>query len=355
MPDHHEPKQVSRFEANLLRILHLFLRRDPTQQAFPLIFNKTEAPPCLSRTAVELIKDTLAKGCISILARTSGWWTERHLRQGKICEGRLWQRHPPHELTLSFSENTLQFLLWITSEDPVSKKAGSLKAVAAELTLADVLFLYFAYDALRKADAGGPLRRRRIFTTNALCRLAFPEDFADPPVNHVPDFSVWTEGLGAAILEALQDELRQRWVELEKSKGRISDWERMQAVGQSQRSVLAAFLDAMQMAERRDLARFLFPVVAALLPDNPKVGWWTGGLRGTGTRLADRTATMQAALELVRQMSTLHEWQSEARLVGFFDENYAACQLYKNDWEHWQGDVLYARAGQLLEQIQPLR
>src|SRR2546421_4658097 len=46
--DRDNVKEVSRFEADLLRILHFLLRRDPAGHAVELINQEFEAPPCLS-------------------------------------------------------------------------------------------------------------------------------------------------------------------------------------------------------------------------------------------------------------------------------------------------------------------
>src|SRR5947209_5453334 len=75
-------------------------------------------PACLSRPAVRLVKDALAKGCVFLLARRGGWRVERHLRGGRVAEGRLWQRTPPAELGLTFSRHALEFLVWITAARP---------------------------------------------------------------------------------------------------------------------------------------------------------------------------------------------------------------------------------------------
>src|SRR5687768_8729293 len=100
-------KSVSRFEANLLRLLHYFLQQAPVQQALPLLEAKVDRPKCLSRDAVELVQDALAKGCVLLLVRLGGWRRERFLRSEKPVEGRLWERTKPPELALSFSRNAL--------------------------------------------------------------------------------------------------------------------------------------------------------------------------------------------------------------------------------------------------------
>src|SRR5271165_6046190 len=63
---------VSRFEANLLRLLYYFLRREPIERALPLVENRCLAPACLSKTTVRLVQDALAKGCTFELARRGG-------------------------------------------------------------------------------------------------------------------------------------------------------------------------------------------------------------------------------------------------------------------------------------------
>src|SRR3989442_1212685 len=98
---------VSPFEANLLRILHFFLGQAPAQQALPLVQNRCPAPPCLSRTAVELVEDTIAKGCPLMLARSGGWRKERFVRGERVAAGRLWERSTPPELGLTFSRHAL--------------------------------------------------------------------------------------------------------------------------------------------------------------------------------------------------------------------------------------------------------
>src|SRR6516165_3925234 len=106
---------VSRFEANLLRLLYFFLKREPFERAMPLLENRCEPPPCLQRGAVGLVQEALAKGCTFLLAQRGGWRDERFLRGERVVSGRLWERTPPEQLGLAFSERTLEFLVWITA------------------------------------------------------------------------------------------------------------------------------------------------------------------------------------------------------------------------------------------------
>src|SRR5208337_2874892 len=138
---------VSRFEANLLRLLYYFLRREPIERALPLVENRCQPPPCLSRPAVRLMQDALAKGCTFLLAQRGGWRNERHLRGEQAVTGRLWERTKPEDLGLKFSRHSLAFLIWITSVRPNDKESVWAPG-HDELTPADLLLLFFAHEGL---------------------------------------------------------------------------------------------------------------------------------------------------------------------------------------------------------------
>ncbi|MHB1422406.1 MAG: hypothetical protein ACYC3I_04255 [Gemmataceae bacterium] len=350
-------RSVSRFEANLLRLLGYFLHREPPERALPLLENRCEAPPCLHRNAVHLIQDALAKGCVFLLARHGGWRRERFLRGERIIEGRLWERTPPAELGLTFSAHTLRFLIWITAHRP-----GDLKnpwgVQEDKLSMGDRLLLYFAHEGLRNVaeELGAPaLRTRPPFVNHALCWLAFPDDYTAAPADARPNFAPWTNGAGSFLLEALQPELSRRWIEVESNKERLADPRTMRVLGLAQERVLTAFLDAIEQAGRMDLARFLLHSAAVLLGPHAHAGMWTAHLNLTGLRVSDRAATYQAATIFPRTLDRLRTWERRARGVGYFDEGYAVSQLWKADWEQVRGDLLIERAHAIVQQLDPMR
>jgi hypothetical protein len=348
---------VNRFESNLLRLLYYFLDREPAEHALALVEERRQPPRCLSRTAVRLARDALAKGCTHLLAQRGGWRRERHLRGDRVAYGRLWERTPPAGLGLTFSRHALAFLIWITAARPGDKEPN-WQPPEAELTPGDLILLYFAHEGLRGAAeslGAQEFRRRPPLARHGLCRLAYPEDFVDAPAEYEPDFAPWTAGVGACMLEALQPQLAERWVQVESEKGRVADWRVMRALGQSQERVLTAFLDAVEQAGRLDLARFLLRAAAELLGPHAEAVLWVGGLQSAGPRLADRAATYQAALAFVRQIDRLQSWERRARTVGYFDEGYAAAQLWKADWEQYHGDALAERAQAVVRQLDPMR
>src|SRR5262245_55077739 len=80
-------EHVTRFEANLLRLLYFFLRREPPERALPLLEHRCERPPCLKPNAVRLVRDALSKGCVHLLATRGGWRKERFLRDEQPRDG----------------------------------------------------------------------------------------------------------------------------------------------------------------------------------------------------------------------------------------------------------------------------
>jgi hypothetical protein len=350
-------QNVSRFEANLLRLLYYFLRREPIDRVNPLIEARSEPPRCLSAGAVRLVQEALAKGCTFLLAQRGGWRDERHIRQLAVIGGRLWNRTPPDQLGLHFSPHSMHFLIWITAARP-SDKQPTWHPDHDLLSIGDLLLLFFAHEGLRGTaeSVGAPLLRKRMpYMTHGLCWLAYPEDYSQAPDDTGPRFAPWIDGVGGCILEALQPDLAARWIHVESSKERIGLPAVMQGLGNAQHRVLNAFLDALEKANRRDLARFLLKAAHHLLGESAHAGMWTGALQMGGQRLADRAATYQAATVLLRHLERLAGWARWARGVWRFDEEYALAQLYLADWEQYEGDTLTSRAQAIIRNLDPMR
>jgi hypothetical protein len=340
---------LSRFEANLVTIARFFVHAVSAPQAATALYSKLPRPRCLSRAAVALVQDTLAKGVTRLLAR-GGWRRERFLRGNQVADGRLWDRSPLRELAVRFSRHTLEMLLWFSAADLQHGKLRRPAPPDAELTAGDRLVCYHAYAALRETEARGSLAGRLGFGNEALCWLSWPEDFAELPAEARPDFGPWFAG-SAWALDALQAELARRVVETEERLGKVTEWQAVQRVGRTRDRVHGAYLTAAESAERRDLARFLMVAVAELLPARPTLLQWHAGLTNLGPRLADRAATQRAAIVLPRQLERLAGWASQARGIGYFDEGYAASQLWKADWEHWHGPELLQATEVLQRQL----
>lgn len=346
-------KAVSRFEADLLRILHALLGRTPLEGAWSRIVGRAERPRCLSRDAVLLVQDALAKGCVVRLARAGGWRPARHMRGERPASGRLWERTPPEELGLSFSRHSLKFLIWITAEHP-GDEAKRWRPIPEELTVGDRLLLFFSYEALRMSQVARSILALPTLAGDGLIALAFPDDLAESVAKVAPDLSPWVEGVGAAVLEALQPTLAARWVEVERRKEQVAKADAMLSLGRVQETILEAALRALDDAGRRDLARFLLAAAEDLLRDPTPARARVAALDLKGLRVADRAGVYRAATAFLRALGRLRDWERQARAVGYFDEGYAAAQLWKSDWDDCGGENLCDRAGVIIRELDPM-
>jgi hypothetical protein len=350
------PKQVSRFEYNLLRILRFIVGHWPADQGMQLMRTPLPRPDCLSAGAVELAKDTLAKACVLLLVRQGGWRNDRFLRDNVPVAGRVWERSPLEERSLVFSRAVLEFLIWATAEKVHDTKTA-WDAAPQALTPADELFFWLAFDATRiDPDILVALRRKEAFRRNPLCWISFPGDMVGSDEVNLPNFAPLFEGQRAIILEGIQTHLEHRWIRSERMKGKIGDWKAMRQQGRAEFASLQAFLAAAEKANRADLARFVLRSNSALFTGDMTPAFWTGGLQGSGPpRLADRLDAQRSALALPRQMETLERWQERAQSIGFFDSDYQASQLWKYEWEASRGDQVASRARAVIEMLEPLR
>ncbi len=351
------PQAVSRFEFHLLRLLRFVLGHMPPEQALNYLSAKLPCPPCLSATAVKLAEDTIAKALVLHLVRAGGWRTEGHLRNGKPTTGKAWDRIPLGERELTFSRHPLAFMMWLTAEKVTDTKEP-WDVPAGALTPADELFFAVAYDSLKaEPNVGSVLAEKRAFRDNPLCWLNAGADFAAPGEVTPPNFLPLTEGVRAVIVECLNPDLAQRWIKSERGRGQVGDWKQMRATGVTLNRTLTDFLTACGKANRPDLARFVLTAAKVILSQgNLTPQYWTGGLHGQGPpRLAERLETQRAAVVLPRHLATLQGWDRKARGIGYWDDDYQASQLWKEDWERAGGDVLAATAHRILELLEPLR
>lgn len=345
-------RSVSRFESNLLRILQAILGRVQTSQVMPILVRKHSPPKCLSRDTVELVEQMLAAGCSDLFVRAGGWQRQRFIREQDVVQGRLWERREPKTLGLTFSKNALRFLIWLTATN-ISDEKERWDA-PPQLTLGDELLLFLTYRCLQTTEISDRWCKITPFRDHALCALAFADDWGHQLVDAKPDFTPWVSEPGASIVESLQLVLADRWIEMERTKSHIVSADRMRRIGTFQQKILSRFLDAAAEVGRRDLARFVLQVAREVLRDNKSSESWIGSLNVDGLRVADRMAIYRAAVATLNQIETLQKWEREARNVAYYDEGYAASQLWKSDWEEYRGEALAERAALLVQAVEPL-
>jgi hypothetical protein len=346
---------VSRFEADVLRIVSCLVHRAPAEQVLQLVVEKTERPACLSRTCVELVQDHLRKGVVSLLARTGGWQSARFLQNGTPITGKLWERTRPDALGLSFSRHSLSFLMWLRAAN-LDDSAFRPRVERSPVTLADRFLFFLAYESLRETAASPGLFDQTVITTNPFVRLMFPEDFADEPGAPPVDLTELFAPENAWLLETLQPWLRQRWRAIERHKRLIIRPEEMTGLGRVQGAILDEYLSQCEQAGRRDLARFLLQALFDSVAGTPLATDWVRNLRVTDLRVADRAQAYQSAMAFLNRATVFQHWTEEARQVSYLDrEKYAAAQLWLADWEHWNGEAVTRTAAELVRQLDPLR
>jgi hypothetical protein len=346
-----KPRVVSKFEGRLIGLARGIVRLTPIDASLPFLMDKIAIPPAFSADCLQLVCDSLAKGCVLYLANVGGWRRERFLHGEQPVEGRLWDRVPVAERQLVFSRHVFDFLIWLTAHHPASAK--SWYPPAEELTVADRLVIFLAYDGLRDTEAALTWRHRPIFAANPLCRLMWPEDFAGM-ITHPPDFSGWGEGLAASILEVLQAPLTEHWLSIEVGKGEIQEWITMRQLAEAQDLVIDCLLPAIN-TKGRDLARFLIRAAARYCNSSVRAEHLTAGLvTGCNTRLAERFAIRRQAAVLARALDRVATWERQSRFIGYLDSDYHSAQFFLSEWDAAKAGPALIRARDLLRQLEPL-
>jgi hypothetical protein len=344
-------KSVNRFESNLIKILYAVMGKISMANALPLISRafRGSPPRCLSRDAIDLIEQAIRKGCINKLVNWGGWQTESFLRNSGIAKGRLWERTNPEQLGLTFSEHTLDLLIWLTNANPTGARAKWKPPKKARLKVGDQFFFFLLLGSIQHTEQGQRLAEHPSFSKNGLIRLYYPQLYLDRKFPD-PKFQPWVTGVGAAILEALQGPLASQWLNMERKKSTITRLDVMQRLGDEQTAVLNGLITAANNAKRHDLFRFLLQLLSGLLSEGSKSSDWTEHLNFEGVRMADRESSTQAALAVLHAVRSLSEQNQRFATVNFIDEDYQASQLWKQNWELLEGDRLIGLCRKVIQE-----
>lgn len=358
---------VNAFEARVLRLVYAMFGKLPPL-SLRLFARPGGRPPAVAgspvrfgREALHLLKQALSKGMARYLAQRGGWRVASHLRGDGTARGRLWDRTPPEQLGLRFTGQTLSFLAWLASEssDPPWRST-------AELSLGDRLVLFRAAETFLPGIASSDwnysppgwvreLAAEPAFAGHALLQLMHPNLRVSAGIAAAPDWDVWFDDPGAAILEVFQCPLADRWLFLERAKMRSRNTDFLCRAGTAQELVLSTLAGAIDRRGRYDLGRFLLIAAGELLEDSSRVAAWAQSLRVRKLRLMERAKLYNASLALVRHLLRAERWHQASRNVGYFDEGYAAAQLSQQDWEATGAALAVRRARALLEPLHVAR
>lgn len=344
-------RAVNRFEFNLLRISQCVVGHTPAEHVLPMLMRPQRRPPCLHRDAVALIQQILGTGIVTRLTQQGAWMRRRHLREGEVAEGSLWQRTPPDQLGLNFTAASLEMLIWITEADAsdqmpiwVSEHADS----GNEWTVGDRLLQYLVAAALVETPLMSSWYPREPFCSNPLIALAFPDQFASAKASPLIDIEPWMFGGGAWLIEAMQDEFAAWLVRSVRVKSRILDVDEMERIGICEDLSLGGFVQAARKHNRPDLCRFLLRAAGDVLTESSSLRKWMPSLETGNVRLEQRIETLQSGAALLRAVQELARWHRQCQSVGYFDEGYAESQLLKAMWDDAGGDPLAKQANRMI-------
>ena len=335
---------VTTTEARLIRSVRAVLRGASAGELKTLVTPSLKSPPKKRRstktkrkvtppyeqigpTAMGLLCDSIRTGTVAALVRRGGW-QPRHGSESGSATQRLWEVAP--DLPLTYSQHSYQMCRWLCGV-PLEFEST---------TLGDDLLFRFAADALRRCDIG--IER---LGDSPLVWLAHPVAFGR---RALPDWSRLLSNEGRTILHGLRDDHAARWVRFEIGKAENPDPTAHAEWSRRQRRVLESFLDAIEAAERFELAGFLVDAGAALA-DRPASAW-VAGLPSRASLSARSEASTQAAA-LLRCFGRLSRWYEEQAAVPFFEEEYHRAQRLVAQWDHLgrEGFAALSRTADQLE------
>lgn len=345
-------KEVSEFEARLLRILRCLMHRTSVEQSLSLFVQSVPRPRCLSRHCIELVQDGLSKGVTEWLAR-SGYLSGQFCKNESVSSGRLWQRHTPEVLRLTFSRNSMELLIWLTSEN-FTVPTADVAIDSESATTGDRILALMTFAALRSTLGAPVLLKQPLFERHGLISLLFPDNVAVMTDVRIPEIDFWYQKDRFWVLEALQSKLAHQWYRIENFKRTLSNLDDLQKIGNFQSVVLATLLDTSEQAGRKDLCVFLLKAARQLF-QNASEDRWYDRMDLRLLRMAERSELYRCALAFFRCIERLNRWNLQAQDVGFYDEDYRASQLWKSEWERLGGDQIHQRTQRIIELVDPLR
>lgn len=325
-----ELPRVARSEAQLISLARALIGGDK-QRYIPVLRRRQKLANAIGPTAMALLQQTLARGVTQQLLLRGGWQIRRTIagQAGFVTtrRGRVWERHQPLP-RLCFGPASFALLSWLVREEVVLNPPVLPRH--PNTTLADDLLHYFAVEHLRRV--GARVADHPAFRASPLVQLAYPDELAGEPLPEVSFAELI--GSGCFVLESLQTDLAQRYIEMERHKGTIESLDKMVALGTAQRSVLERLLAALESARpaRRDLASFVVEAGHELLRRGPDRRWWTASL-DMKAQLSVRQRAFAGAAAFLHVLARLGLWVDEAGLVPHFDDDYEAAQLLLANWQ----------------------
>ncbi len=305
-------------------------------------------PKALSPQCQRLLQEILAKGVVLRLCLLGGWKKSVSLRGEEVVKGRLWQRHA--SLSLHYSDFSLRLLVAMTGAAltgdtplPVGKMPSSL---------GDEMVAALALETAISCGAAGRLAASPGVLNSTLCWLLYPDVLAASgaaPPELTPDAVIASDS-GCIVLEALQDHLAQRWLQMELAKLAMETPSERTALGRAQLKILGEYLKMVKDMQREDLAVFLLQMACALKERGITSAHYREHLQGS-LSMAEHSRALHSCAAALVSLSTMYGWVQEKRALRFFDDAFEAGQLLLTAWEPL-GDVGYEYLASIGRELQ---
>jgi hypothetical protein len=296
-------------EAQLISVARGLFGGTRPAELHALLFESYNAPAQLSRGALRVLEDTLAKGAVTWLVK-NGAWRER-----------LWEQQEP--LPLKFDRQAMRVLQWLLDTALVREAPTPLRLDVAG-SIGCELLLLAALNQVAGTAAEGAVASQDAVRASALCRVAMPVSLVlaggvplSPPLAFTAEQDF--------VLAALQPALARGWHGAVKLVARLLLPADVERCGRAQAAVLEQLFNWAEAAGRRERCAFLLEALAPMLHERATVADFVAGF-DVKLPLKDRHSARRAAGATLFALERLEKWDEEDRLVRFVDDGYEAAQ-----------------------------
>lgn len=327
--------RVTTAEAELLAVARALVSPDPLASIEGTLGDPIHVTK-IGKTAMAVLKSTLARGSVKMLARLGGARPRVRPNTGTPKPTRVFEVRTSPEL--AFGKYTFELIRWLTVTPLVDRDRDLRPFDAAPTTLGDELCAYLAL----RLVVGGRFERAVASASGIRTRLSwlgFPRALArwGPPPNEPVLAGILSGVDGRTVVECLSGDLAGRWAASSAwDPDDVLDPDVAVGVGTAERSVLDAFVDEVEGQGRWDLATFLIEAGTRALPQGASArdvaARAAPRVRSEGT-LRARTEARRRAGALFRSLVRLGKKRDALALVRFIDDDYDAAQALLSSWE----------------------
>lgn len=307
--------KVTHAEANVISLARCVVGSGPSAELTRLLLVSVSPPTKLGPTSASLLRDTLARGVAFELLAEGGWTKE--------ADGRLWDQPLP---PLTFTANAVRLLSWALRLPLAEPEVAPLQ-FEGELTHAEEVFAALFLERARGTAAELTLMKQPALRKLPLVQVLHAASLGR--VGPLPVVPLTPAHL--PFVRGLLDLLGDVWLAAELFKPQLAQPKTLAGVGRAQLAVATSFLDVIDAAQQRHLARFFVDAAAAWLATRTSSGELVS--LDPEAPLRERGEARQQAASLWRIIQRLEQWDQQHRATRFIDDGYEAAQRIVKDWE----------------------